>query len=379
MTATTQNNINGPTVVNGVTTVNGNTQINGTLGSTGNLNLGTASTNNVIGAAGAINTLTGATNNINSTTATNFTGNIVQISGSAALAPTAGTTNSFGTGATQTNNISTGNGTTTTIGNGSGNVNNIGTSAAGASTNNIGNLNAGTGNNINGLSTFQFTGDQTYVRIAGGAPTCAAVFPTSAQSELLVNGDVWVDGTMAACRLNIFGAGASCIANLNTTNFGSCTAAPINLIASMVGSPTGTIDVTGMRNIQATNNIQTNNILTIGVPGTNATNIQSSNPGIASIAQQTPSVPGRIPTFQQYILALVPASGPNGGGSVTFTTVNAPGLNFDALSGMSVSYRSHNVGFPVGELWITQTLTNVTVESSAAGDNNNVQLVILRP
>ncbi|MEP7234421.1 MAG: hypothetical protein ABI778_03910, partial [Ignavibacteriota bacterium] len=233
MTATTQNNINGVTVVTGATTVNGNTQINGTLGSTGNLTLGTASSNNSIGTAGAINTLTGATNNINSTASTNFTGNIIQVSGSAALAPTAGTTNSFGTGTTQTNNISTGNGTTTTIGNGAGNVNNIGTSAAGASTNNIGNLNAATTNNINGLSTFSFTGDQTYVRIAGGAPTCAAIFPSSAQSELLVNGDVWIDGTMAACRLNIFGAGASCIANLNTTNFGSCTAAPINLISSI--------------------------------------------------------------------------------------------------------------------------------------------------
>ncbi|MEP7234871.1 MAG: hypothetical protein ABI778_06205, partial [Ignavibacteriota bacterium] len=147
----------------------------------------------------------------------------------------------------------------------------------------------------------------------------------------------------------------------------------------IVGSPAGSVDLTAMRNIQATNNIQTNNTLTLGVPGTNATNISSSNAGPASIAQQTPSVAGRIPTFQQYILALVPGTGPNGGGSVTFTTVNAPGLNFDALSGITATYRSHNVGFPVGALWVTQTLTTVTVESSAAGDNNMVQLMILRP
>jgi hypothetical protein len=348
-----------------------NTQVNGTLGSTGNINLGTASSNNNIGAAGAINTLTGATNNINSTASTNFTGNIVQISGSAAFAPTAGTTNSFGTGATQTNNISTGNGTTTTIGNGSGNVNNIGTSVAGSSTNNI--------------------GDQTYLRIAGGAPSCAGLFPTAVQSELLVNGDGWFDGTMAACRLNIFGAGASCIANLNTTNFGSCTASPINLISSMVGSPTGTVDLTGMRNIQATLNIQTNNTLTIGVPGTNATNISSSNAGPASIAQQTPSVAGRIPTFQQYTGSLAPGTGPNGGGSITFTTgpsvpatntINTPGLVIDGafIDGLTGTYRTHLPATPVGELWVTQTGTiSVTIESSAAADANTVQLVILRP
>jgi hypothetical protein len=119
--------------------------------------------------------------------------------------------------------------------------------------------------------------------------------------------------------------------------------------------------------------------LTIGVPGTNATNVTSSNAGPATINQQTPSVSGRIPTFQQYQLALVPGTGPNGGGSVTFTTINAPGLNFDANSGISVTYRTHNGGIPVGELWVTQTLTTVTVESSAALDNNTVQIIILRP
>ncbi|MDP4236288.1 MAG: hypothetical protein Q8919_07585 [Bacteroidota bacterium] len=358
-TYTGQNNFNGninqtagtTTLLN---TTTGNLQVNGTLGSTLNISLGTLSTNNGIGNAGAINTVTGATNNL-----------------------TGGTNNLTGI----VNNV---NASTNNIGINSGNVNNIGTvSGGGISTNNIGNLNAGTNNNINGLTTVQFTGDQTYLRIAGGAASCAAAFPTSAQSELLVNGDGWFDGTIAACRLNIFGINPSCITNLATTNFSSCAggATPINLVSSINGVPTGVgaTNLTNMQNIQAQNTVQTNTTLIIGTTGTNATNITSSNPGPASINQQTPSVSGRIPTFQQYQLPLVPASGPNGGGSVTFTTVNAPGLNFDANSGIMVSYRTHNVGFPTGQLWITQTLTTVTVESSAAGDNNTVQITILRP
>ncbi len=364
-------------------TTTGNLQVNGTLGSTGNITLGTSSSNNTIGAPGAINTLTGATNNLNATTANNVTGDLIQISGRSALAPTAATINSFGTGAGQTNNISSGNATTTTIGNGAGNVNNIGTAVAGISTNNIGNLNAGTTNNINGLSTFTYTGDQTYVRIAGGVASCSGVFPTGAQSELLVNGDGFFDGTVAACRLNIFGVSASCIANLNTTNFGSCGGAgvPINLISSINGVPTGVgaTDITNMRNIQAQNNIQTNTTLTIGTTGTNATNITSSNPGPAAINQQTPSVSGRIPTFQTYSLPLVPATGVNGGGSVTFNAANAPGINLDANDGITVTYRGHNAGIPMGQLWVTTVPgVSVTVESSAAADNNTVQIIILR-
>jgi len=375
--ATTLNNLTGNTQTQ-------NLQVNGTLGSTGNITLGTVSSNNVIGNAGAINTITGSSNNFTAGSANNFTGDIIQISGRVNIAPTASTTNNFGNAASQINNFGTGASTTNNIGTGNGSVTNIGTvSGGGISTTNIGNLNAGTNNNINGLTTVQFTGDQTYLRVAGGVASCAGAFPTGAQSELLVNGDGWFDGTLAACRLNIFGAGGSCITNLNTTNFGSCggPGVPINLISSIIGVPSGAgaTDLTNMRNIQASTSVQTNLTLTIGVPGTNATNITSSNAGPASIAQQTPSVSGRIPTFQQYALALVPASGPNGGGSVTFTTVNAPGLNFDANSGISVTYRTHNGGIPVGELWVTQTLTTVTVESSAALDNNTVQIIILRP
>lgn len=365
-------------------TTTGNLQVNGTLGSTGNITLGTSSSNNTIGAPGAINTFTGATNNLNATTANNVTGDLIQISGRSALAPTASTINSFGTGASQINSFSTGNGTTTTIGNGSGNVNNIGTSVAGTSTNNIGNLNAGTTNNINGLSTFTYTGDQTYVRIAGGVASCVGAFPTGAQSELLVNGDGFFDGTLAACRLNIFGAGASCITNLNTVNFGSCGGAgvPINLISSLNGVPTGAgaTDITNMRNIQAQNSVQTNTTLTIGTTGTNATNITSSNPGPAAVNQQTPTVSGKLPTYQTYQLDLTPGTGPNGGGAATFNAATTAGLiNFDINDGLMVTYRTHNLAVPVGALYVTSVPgVSVTVESSAANDNNRVQLTILR-
>ena len=355
-----QNNFNGNiTQVAGTSTLL-NTQINGTLGSTGNITLGTTSSNNNIGNAGAINTLTGTTNNL-----------------------TGGTNNLTGA----TNNV---NANVNNIGNNSGSVNNIGVvSGGGISTNNVGNLNTGTNNNINGTSTFQgatIPADGSQIlRVTGGPQSCAGPLPTSLTSQAFFDGDVWDAGTLSACRLNIFGSSGSCISNLNTSTFGACAggASTIALISGFTGNkaPNGgfPINITNIDNIQANTSIQTNVTLTIGVPGTNATNITSSNAGPASIAQQTPSVAGRIPTFQQYQLALVPGTGPNGGGSVTFTTVNAPGLNFDALSGLTISYRTRNATFPQGELTITQTLTDITVESSAAGDNNTVQLIILRP
>lgn len=376
--ATTLNNFTGNTTTQ-------NLQVNGTLGSTGNITLGTASSNNTIGTAGAINTLTGATNNIISTTATNFTGDIIQVSGRVSIAPTAGTTNNFGNAASQINNFGTGTSTTNNIGTGNGSVTNIGTvSGGGISTTNIGNLNPGTNNNINGLTTLQYTGDQTYVRIAGGVASCVGIFPTGAQSELLVNGDGFFDGTLAACRLNIFGAAASCITNLNTVNFGSCGGAgvPINLISSINGVPTGVgaTDITNMRNIQASTNIQTNQTLTIGTTGTNATNITSSNPGPAAINQQTPTVSGKLPTYQTYQLDLLPGTGPNGGGAITFNAATTAGLiNFDINDALMVTYRTHNLGIPVGALYVTSVPgVSVTVESSAANDNNRVQLTILR-
>ncbi len=77
--------VNGPTTINGTTAHNGsitqtsgsaqflNTQVNGTLGSTGNVTLGTASTTNTIGAAGATNTLTGLNNQLLATAANTLT------------------------------------------------------------------------------------------------------------------------------------------------------------------------------------------------------------------------------------------------------------------------------------------------------------------
>ncbi len=77
--------VNGPTTINGTTAHNGaitqtsgsaqflNTQVNGTLGSTGNVTLGTASTTNTIGAPGATNTLTGLNNQLLATAANTLT------------------------------------------------------------------------------------------------------------------------------------------------------------------------------------------------------------------------------------------------------------------------------------------------------------------
>ena len=63
MTSSVTSTINGVNVnINGLTTINGNTQINGTLGTTGNMNLGTASTVNNFGGPAAANRFNGTSN-----------------------------------------------------------------------------------------------------------------------------------------------------------------------------------------------------------------------------------------------------------------------------------------------------------------------------
>ncbi len=63
MTSSVTSTINGVNVnINGLTTINGNTQVNGTLGNTGNLNLGTASTVNNFGGPLAANRFNGTSN-----------------------------------------------------------------------------------------------------------------------------------------------------------------------------------------------------------------------------------------------------------------------------------------------------------------------------
>jgi hypothetical protein len=397
LTATVANNISGPT-----NTITGNTTATGgTFTSTGNSFIGTTSTTNVIGNPGnSTNTITGQTNSMTATTggntftvgagaANNFTGDIVQASGRASLAPTASTVNNFVTGASSTANIGTG----------AGDVINIGTSATGAATTTIGNLNAGTATTLNGpvnvtggtgannLMTVTYSGDQNYLRVAGGLASCAGAFPTSAQSELLVNGDIFADGTLAGCRLNVFGVAPSCITNLNTTNFGSCSAAPINLLSSILG--VGSVDMTNMNNIQANGNIKANTSMTVG-NAANATTITPAAGLAAAISVTLPSVAGGIPTFQTYTAQLVPATGPQGGGSVNFwnttgavpvgAVANFPTLKFDAQSNITVTYRSHNLGVPAGALYVTTIGTStINVESSAANDNNQVQISVLRP
>jgi hypothetical protein len=101
------NNMNGTTNFNGnivqtlgtttlLNTTTGNLQVNGTLGSTGNVTLGTASSNNTLGQPGvSINTIQGAQNNL--------TGGINNLTG--ATNNVNATTNNFGTNAGSTNSI----------------------------------------------------------------------------------------------------------------------------------------------------------------------------------------------------------------------------------------------------------------------------------
>jgi hypothetical protein len=414
MTATTADNISAPTI-----TLTGNvTSTGGTFTSTGNSTIGSSSTANTIGAAGASTNLiqgtsttitsTGA-NNFNAGTANNFTGDIIQASGRVSIAPSAGTTNNFGFGAAgQINNFGTGASATNSLGSGNGSVNNIGvTTGGGISTNNVGNLNAGTNNNVNGTTTFQgatLTGadGNQIVRITGGPQSCAGALPTALTSQLFADGDAWFGGTVSTCRLNVTGVAPTCISALNTTTFGACAggATQISLISGFNGNaiPNGNpINFTNIDNIQANTQIKSNIQFTVGnganataiTPGTTpTTGIAPAVPGAVNLT--TPIVSGRIPTFQTYTATLVANSGPNGGGSINFwnttgaapvgPTANFAALNFDANSNITVTYRTHNLGIPAGALYVTTTgTTTINVESSAANDNNSVQISILRP
>jgi hypothetical protein len=423
MVATSADNLTAPTI-----TLTGNTTATGgTFTSTGNSFIGTTSTTNVIGNAGnSSNTMTGQTNTFTATTggntftvspgaANNFTGDIVQASGRVSIAPSASTVNNFGFGGSgQTNNFGTGPSATNTIGSGNGSVNNLGvTTGGGISTNNIGNLNAGTNNNVNGTTTFQgatLTGadGNQILRITGGPQSCAGALPTALTSQLFADGDVWFGGTASACRLNVFGAGASCISNLNTTTFGACAGGATKIVlisgingnSAINGSP---INFTNIDNIQANTNITANVYFTTGT-GVATTNISPALAGSRTLPTTVvagqdntapPSVSGRMPTFQTYTATLIPGTGPHGGGAVSITNVPgtpnasaAPfpasgtemGLNFDNNSSITVTYRQTGALGPMGVLNVTTSgTTYITVESSAAGDNNTIQITILRP
>ena len=72
------------------------------------------------------------------------------------------------------------------------------------------------------------------------------------------------------------------------------------------------------------------------------------------------------------------------GGAATFnagTVVPNPNYTYfvNNQSGITATYSGHNVGIPTGALWVTVSGTNVTVESSAANDNNTVQITIMTP
>jgi hypothetical protein len=84
-------------------------------------------------------------------------------------------------------------------------------------------------------------------------------------------------------------------------------------------------------------------------------------------------VGGNIPQIRSYTVTLVPASGPNGGGSVTF----APAGGYDANDAVHMSYM--NFGTAQGYLvYDSPVAGSVRIESSSALDNANVRVTVVR-
>lgn len=84
-------------------------------------------------------------------------------------------------------------------------------------------------------------------------------------------------------------------------------------------------------------------------------------------------VGGGIPQIQSYTVILVPGSGPNGGGSVTF----APAGGYDANDAVHMSYI--NFGTATGTLvYDSPGAGLVRIESSSALDNANVRVTVIR-
>jgi hypothetical protein len=84
-------------------------------------------------------------------------------------------------------------------------------------------------------------------------------------------------------------------------------------------------------------------------------------------------VGGNIPQIRSYTVTLVPASGPNGGGSVTF----APAGGYDASDAVHMSYM--NFGTAQGYLvYDSPVAGSVRIESSSALDNANVRVTVVR-
>jgi hypothetical protein len=150
-------------------TTTGNLQVNGTLGSTGNVTLGTASSNNTFGQPGvSINTIQGAQNNL--------TGGINNLTGSTNNINA--TTNNFGTNAGSTNFI----GSTTST------------------------------NTVNGLTNVGSLGANGNKLVVNGAANTSPLvgpngfpsgFAVTGDYESIVNGDFQVTGFTSLHNLNV--------------------------------------------------------------------------------------------------------------------------------------------------------------------------------
>lgn len=161
--------MNGPTNhVGNITQTSGsaqflNTQINGTLGSTGNVTLGTASTTNTIGAAGATNTLTGLNNQLLATAANTLTAPQNNLNG--ALTQTGNSTITGGTTTFNTNPIVLNN--SNINGSNNSNISNVTTVQANVS------MTIGVGTNATTLTSTNTTGaaiNQQLASVGGKIP-----------------------------------------------------------------------------------------------------------------------------------------------------------------------------------------------------------------
>ncbi|HYM20945.1 MAG TPA: hypothetical protein VEW28_08070 [Candidatus Kapabacteria bacterium] len=422
ITATTSNTINGPT------TINGNTQINGTLGNTGNLSLGTASTTNTYGASGSANRFNGTSNfgtlpasngnkiiadgaaNTNApagpsgvppgfntptdfeiidngdlqvtgwSSLNNLTANNVWINGSLNFAPAA----TFCVNTVQTNTL------TYWCGGPVGAAINLATALAQGS--------LGT----SAANTFLATNFNGNVGITGVTTHSGNIIQTSGTAQFLntqVNGTLGSTGNVTlgtTSTTNTIGAAGATNTLVGATNNLNATNNNLNGTLNQNGNSnfTGGISTFNANNISLINgsNIVGNNTntnisnivntqtqtVTIGSTPVQQTTLQATNSTGAPIVQTLAQVPGRIPVFLVQRLQLNPATpGPNGGASVTF---NFGANGFDGTDALTVSYYARN-GNQFGSIYIaTQNAAagTIQVESTNPNDNNTVQVSILR-
>jgi len=253
---------------------------------------------------------------------------------------------------------------------------------------NINNLNG----NINNTGRILENGSPNMNLPVGpsGIPTG---FNTPGDFDVIDNGDLQVTGWSSLNNatvqnlwingaLNLGSSASFCASNIQVQSLNPWCGGPtlaIGLTDAFTQTSLNSLPANTFLTSNFVGNVGVTNVLTIGVLGTNASSITTSNPGTATINLQTPSVSGRMPTFQTYVGTLSPGTGTNGGAAVVFNLGSNVGTaNVD---GMMATYRTSAVaGTAQGVLTITQTASgDVMIESTSANDMNSVQLTILRP